>query len=147
MLSGLKKTPIFIYFTTQEFSYSLKCPRISAAPVVTRPPPSEYMAQQGETIIIECEAIGVPTPFIVWRLNWGHIGAPPRVSTKNEKVPDRSGGRRMVGLGTLTIRESRKEGEGAYTCEALNSRGSIFATPDVIVHVLRECSSTLLHSR
>ncbi len=51
----------------------------AASPTITRPPPPSHDAQQGETIRIECEAIGVPTPLIIWRLNWGHVGKPPRV--------------------------------------------------------------------
>ena len=57
-----------------------------ASPTVIRPPPSAREAQQGETITIECEAIGVPTPIIVWRLNWGHVGKPPRVSYSQYRV-------------------------------------------------------------
>ncbi len=52
----------------------------AASPTVIRPPPASREASAGATITIECEAIGVPTPIIVWRLNWGHIGKPPRVS-------------------------------------------------------------------
>ena len=98
-----------------------------APPTVTRPPPAERRAFEGSTITIECEAIGVPTPLIVWRLNWGHIGAPPRVTSTSER-----------GHGVLTIRQARKEDQGAYTCEAINNKGSIFAQPDTIVYVERE---------
>jgi len=40
---------------------------------VTRPPPGELTVREGETITIECTAIGVPAPLIVWRLNLGPI--------------------------------------------------------------------------
>ena len=100
------------------------------SPVVTRPPPGEYYAQQGEKMVIECEARGVPTPLIIWRLNWGHIGGPAdRVFYTNDN-----------GRGVLTISQVRKEDEGAYTCEALNSKGSIFAQPDTILIVNRKQS-------
>ena len=39
------------------------------------------------------------------------------------------------GRGTLTIRQAQPEDEGAYTCEAINNKGSIFAQPDTIVTV------------
>ena len=42
------------------------------------------------------------------------------------------------GKGTLTIRYARPEDAGAYTCEALNNRGSIFATPDALIIVRRK---------
>ena len=96
-------------------------------PAISRPPPSELRVVEGSTITIECEALGNPTPLIVWRLNWGHIGAPPRVTTSSE------GGR-----GVLTIRQASKQDQGAYTCEAINSKNSKFATPDTIVYVDRK---------
>ncbi len=39
------------------------------------------------------------------------------------------------GRGVLTIRNARAEDEGAYTCEALNNKGSIFAVPDAIITI------------
>lgn len=30
-------------------------------------------AARGSTVTFTCRAIGVPTPLITWRLNWGHI--------------------------------------------------------------------------
>jgi len=107
---------------------------ITAKPTATKFPPSEYMAQHGQTIIIECAAIGVPPPLIVWRLNWGHIGAAPRITTETERVSDGRGATTSHGI--LTIRKASKEDEGAYTCEALNTVGNIFVVPDTIVHVI-----------
>jgi len=100
----------------------------AAPPTVIRPPPATANLAEGETLVIECEAVGVPTPIIVWRLNWGHVGEPPRVSTTTDD-----------GQGKITIRNVRKEDEGAYTCEALNNKGSIFAQPDTILIVSRKC--------
>lgn len=45
--------------------------------------------QIGETMTITCQAVGVPTPQVVWRLNWGHI-------------PDKCSYTSVNGLGTLT---------------------------------------------
>ena len=42
------------------------------------------------------------------------------------------------GRGRLTITDARKEDAGAYTCEAINNKGSIFATPDTILYVERK---------
>ena len=96
-------------------------------PTVIQPPPPSRDVQQGETVVITCEAIGTPTPLIIWRLNWGHVGKPPRVSSTSEN-----------GRGVLTIRDAHALDEGAYTCEALNSKGTVFAQPDTIVTVRRE---------
>lgn len=38
---------------------------------------------------ISCTAVGVPTPEVVWRLNWGHL--PPKCTTQS-----------VNGVGTLT---------------------------------------------
>lgn len=43
----------------------------------------------GAIFEITCTALGVPTPEVVWRLNWGHI--PEKCTTKSEG-----------GVGTLT---------------------------------------------
>ena len=110
----------------QFFVVRLHC-IFAAPPTVIRPPPATANLAEGETLVIECEAIGVPTPIIVWRLNWGHVGEPPRVSTTTDD-----------GQGKITIRNVKKEDEGAYTCEALNNKGSIFAQPDTILIVSRK---------
>lgn len=102
------------------------------------------MVHQGGQLVIECEAVGIPPPLIVWRLNWGHIGQPPRVSSAYERL-DESPGQPTKGRGVLTIDSARKEDEGAYTCEALNSMGSLFVEPDTIVHVLRRLTAVWLN--
>ena len=86
-------------------------------------------------MIIICEAIGVPPPLIIWRLNWGHIGKPPRITSITDLIRD---GLRTVSHGEITIRQAKTEDEGAYTCEAINAKGTIFAVPDTIVHVIRK---------
>jgi basement membrane-specific heparan sulfate proteoglycan core protein len=96
------------------------------------------MVRQGETVVIECEAVGVPAPLIVWRLNWGHVGVQPRTTTSVETVDQwfgQPGASKSRGI--LTIHNARKEDEGAYTCEAINAKGSILAVPDTIVHIIR----------
>lgn len=106
-------------------------------------PPPEIEAHEGGRLVIECEAIGIPPPLIVWRLNWGHIGQPPRVSSTYERIDERPG-EPTRGRGVLTIESARKEDEGAYTCEALNSMGSILIEPDTIVRVLRKLTVVFL---
>ncbi len=41
----------------------------------------------------------------------------------------------LIFSGTLTITDARKEDAGAYSCEALNSKGRLFAIPDAILTV------------
>lgn len=45
----------------------------SAPPSVTSPPEESIQAARGATVTFTCQAVGVPTPIITWRLNWGHI--------------------------------------------------------------------------
>jgi len=42
------------------------------------------------------------------------------------------------GRGVLTVTDARYTDAGAYTCEAINNRGSIFAIPDALVIVTSE---------
>lgn len=95
-----------------------------APPVINLPPVSKIDVELGGSFTIICEAVGTPTPLIVWRLNWGNIPTGPRVFTSSN-----------AGRGNLTITDARVEDSGAYTCEAINTRGSIFATPDAIIIV------------
>ncbi|KAK7494115.1 hypothetical protein BaRGS_00014588, partial [Batillaria attramentaria] len=96
-------------------------------PVIVKPPTPEITVEINGTFTIYCEAVGVPTPLIVWRLNWGNIPSGDRVTVTS-----------VDGSGSLTIRYARPEDAGAYTCEALNNRGSIFATPDALIIVRRQ---------
>lgn len=76
----------------------------------------------GDIFIITCTAVGIPIPEVVWRLNWGHI--PEKCTTTS-----------VGGFGTLTCPDIQAEDQGAYSCEAINIRGSIIATPDAILVV------------
>ena len=48
-------------------------------PTITKPPVSEIEVEINGTFEISCQAIGTPTPLIVWRLNWGNIPSGDRV--------------------------------------------------------------------
>ncbi|XP_070207543.1 basement membrane-specific heparan sulfate proteoglycan core protein-like isoform X4 [Littorina saxatilis] len=98
-----------------------------SVPTIIKPPRPEIEVEINGTFTIYCEAVGVPTPLITWRLNWGNIPTGSRVTVTS-----------VDGRGTLTIRFARPEDAGAYTCEALNNRGSIFATPDALIIVRRQ---------
>ncbi|XP_054273123.1 basement membrane-specific heparan sulfate proteoglycan core protein-like isoform X4 [Macrosteles quadrilineatus] len=89
---------------------------------IQKPPPSMVVKQPGETFIITCTAVGVPTPEVVWRLNWGHIPSKCQTTSRD-------------GYGVLTCPNIQESDQGAYSCEALNNRGSTFAIPDTILVV------------
>uniref|UniRef100_A0A8D0XVY6 Basement membrane-specific heparan sulfate proteoglycan core protein n=1 Tax=Sus scrofa TaxID=9823 RepID=A0A8D0XVY6_PIG len=94
-------------------------------PQVVTPPQESIQASRGQTVTFTCVAIGVPTPIINWRLNWGHIPSHPRVTVTSE------GGR-----GTLIIRDVKEADQGAYTCEAMNARGMVFGIPDGVLELI-----------
>uniref|UniRef100_A0A7N6BSW4 Heparan sulfate proteoglycan 2 n=1 Tax=Anabas testudineus TaxID=64144 RepID=A0A7N6BSW4_ANATE len=91
-------------------------------PSVTSPPEESIQAARGTTVTFTCQAVGVPTPIITWRLNWGHIPASGRIYMTSEN-----------GRGTLTIRDVKEADQGAYTCEAINAKGLVFGIPDGVL--------------
>ncbi|XP_061650019.1 basement membrane-specific heparan sulfate proteoglycan core protein isoform X13 [Phyllopteryx taeniolatus] len=91
-------------------------------PSVTSPPEESIQASRGATVTFSCQAVGVPTPIITWRLNWGHIPISGRISMTSEN-----------GRGTLTIRDVKEADQGAYTCEAINAKGLVFGIPDGVL--------------
>ncbi|XP_073678802.1 basement membrane-specific heparan sulfate proteoglycan core protein-like [Garra rufa] len=93
-----------------------------APPTVTVPPEESITAARGDSVTFTCSAIGVPVPIITWRLNWGHIPANSRITMTSEN-----------GRGTLTIRDVKEGDQGAYTCEAINAKGLVFAIPDGVL--------------
>ncbi|XP_078729473.1 basement membrane-specific heparan sulfate proteoglycan core protein isoform X6 [Lampetra fluviatilis] len=93
-------------------------------PQVVMPPADMVMVSRGDSVTLTCEAVGVPTPLITWRLNWGHVPASSRVSMSSEN-----------GQGVLVLRDVKDSDQGAYTCEAINAKGMIFGIPDAVLVV------------
>ncbi|XP_026189282.1 basement membrane-specific heparan sulfate proteoglycan core protein isoform X3 [Mastacembelus armatus] len=91
-------------------------------PSVTSPPEESIQAARGSIVTFTCQAVGVPTPIITWRLNWGHIPVSGRISMTSEN-----------GRGTLNIRDVKEADQGAYTCEAINAKGLVFGIPDGVL--------------
>ncbi|XP_045130066.1 basement membrane-specific heparan sulfate proteoglycan core protein-like isoform X13 [Portunus trituberculatus] len=91
-------------------------------PEVKEPPPRNVMVRVGETFNISCRVEGVPTPIVIWRLNWGHVPAKCQMTSES-------------GYGVLVCPNAQPTDQGAYSCEAINGKGSVFATPDAIVVV------------
>ena len=44
-----------------------------APPIIVESPPPKVVVDVSYTFVINCTAMGIPTPEIVWRLNWGHV--------------------------------------------------------------------------
>ncbi|KAF8571644.1 hypothetical protein P879_03753, partial [Paragonimus westermani] len=76
-----------------------------------------YRIKPGETLVLECEALGVPPPMIIWRFNWGCL--PNESRARAEVLPSSRGCRGS--RSRLTITNFRGGDDGIYNCEALIS--------------------------
>ncbi|KAK6737082.1 hypothetical protein RB195_019650 [Necator americanus] len=94
-------------------------------PTVVEPPETNKQVAQGSTFQLTCKAVAVPEAYINWRLNWGPVCEPPRCIQTSEG-----------GYGTLTVNNAQAIDQGAYTCEAINVKGRVLATPDCIVRIV-----------
>uniref|UniRef100_W4VRB4 Putative heparan sulfate proteoglycan 2 n=1 Tax=Corethrella appendiculata TaxID=1370023 RepID=W4VRB4_9DIPT len=92
------------------------------APSVIQPPPPSLTLVAGCILNITCRATGVPTPLVVWRLNWGH-------------VPEKCHSVSTNGFGILTCGDIQPIDSGAYSCEIINTMGTHFVSPDTILIV------------
>ena len=70
-------------------SYCISVYLFTAPVYIQTPPPPMVLANIGDVFTITCTAIGVPTPEVVWRLNWGHL-------------PSKCSATSVGGVGTLT---------------------------------------------
>ena len=77
---------------------------ISAGPVIVISPPPAVLVDQSYTFIINCTAMGIPTPEVVWRLNWGHVPEKCRMTNQVQE------GNRAYG--ELTCTNAQKEDSG-----------------------------------
>lgn len=100
--------------------------RSKVPPKITEGPIRHLTVCRGGTFQLKCSAIGFPTPFINWRLNWGHVCSEPRCCMSQDEH----------GNGVLTVTEARHEDAGAYSCEAFSSNGREFAVPDAQVAIV-----------
>uniref|UniRef100_A0A915PNI4 Basement membrane-specific heparan sulfate proteoglycan core protein n=1 Tax=Setaria digitata TaxID=48799 RepID=A0A915PNI4_9BILA len=94
-------------------------------PTIVQPPETNKQVNAGGSFQLTCKAVAVPEPYINWRLNWGPVCDPPRCTQHSEG-----------GLGTLTVNNAQPLDQGAYTCEAINVKGRVLATPDCIVRIV-----------
>uniref|UniRef100_A0A158R3R0 Basement membrane proteoglycan n=1 Tax=Syphacia muris TaxID=451379 RepID=A0A158R3R0_9BILA len=99
-------------------------------PTVVEPPETSKQVEQGGTFKLTCRAVAVPDAYISWRLNWGPVCKPPRCIQSSER-----------GIGVLTVTNVQPADQGAYTCEAINVKGRVLATPDCIVRIVGVATS------
>ncbi|CAF3522929.1 unnamed protein product [Rotaria socialis] len=105
-------------------------------PTIVAPPQRRIEVNAGETLTIQCTARGSPAPYINWRLNWGHICGDGSDNGRCTMAQTLDSGDPTLVTGTLTVRNVNRNDGGAYSCEALNNQGFIFAIPDAIVNVI-----------
>ncbi|XP_066528482.1 uncharacterized protein [Hoplias malabaricus] len=94
---------------------------VQAAPYWSKQPQSHRYAP-GETVRLDCQAEGIPTPNITWRIN----GVP--IQETNEEP------RRRVSRGTLILNDVRYDDTAVYECEASNQHGTILI--NIYIHII-----------
>lgn len=105
-------------------------------PVVVAAPQRQIQVNVGQTLTIQCTARGSPAPYINWRLNWGHVCGDGSDNGRCTMAQSLDPSDPSLVTGTLTVRNVNLADAGAYSCEALNNQGFIFAIPDAIVEVI-----------
>ncbi|KAA0707341.1 Neural cell adhesion molecule L1.1 [Triplophysa tibetana] len=96
---------------------------VEAAPYWTKKP-EDHLYTRGETIKLDCQAEGIPTPNITWRIN----GDPYTGTDLDQRV--------RVSSGSLIVDNAQYNHTGVYQCEATNKHGHILINTHVHVVVL-----------
>ncbi|KAK2886193.1 hypothetical protein Q8A67_017030 [Cirrhinus molitorella] len=121
---------------------------VEAAPYWTKWP-EDYLYAPGETVRLDCQAEGIPTPNVTWSIN-----GVPIAGTDLEP-------RRHVSSGTLILTNVQYSDTAVYQCEATNKHGNILVntrvhvvelppqilTADGIVYKATEGQTVLLQCR
>ena len=107
-----------------------------AKPTVVAAPQRQIQINVGQTLTIQCTARGSPAPYINWRLNWGHVCGDGSDNGRCQMAQSIDASDPSLVTGILTVRNVNAADGGAYSCEALNNQGFIFAIPDAIVNVI-----------
>ncbi|XP_074500502.1 neural cell adhesion molecule L1.2 isoform X1 [Sebastes fasciatus] len=94
---------------------------VEAAPYWIKEPPSQLYAP-GETVRLDCQADGIPSPTISWTIN-----GIPLSETDND--PRRS----LTASGSLILRDVNFGDTAIYQCQASNKHGNILTNTNVYV--------------
>ncbi|XP_066526587.1 neural cell adhesion molecule L1.1 [Hoplias malabaricus] len=94
---------------------------VQAAPYWSKQPQNHRYAP-GETVRLDCQAEGIPTPNITWRIN----GVPIQ---ETDEEP-----RRSVSRGTLILTNVRYDDTAVYQCEASNQHGTSLI--NIYIHII-----------
>ncbi|XP_069474491.1 immunoglobulin superfamily member 10 [Ambystoma mexicanum] len=90
---------------------------IAYAPKITNRPPQSMRTRAGAAVQLNCVAIGIPKPEILWEL-------PDRSTLSTASKGRPSGSELLHPQGTLVIQNPRISDSGTYRCTAKNSLGS-----------------------
>ncbi|XP_051517191.1 neural cell adhesion molecule L1.1-like [Myxocyprinus asiaticus] len=93
---------------------------VEAAPYWTKRP-EDHLYAPGETVRLDCQAEGIPTPNVTWSIN----GVP---ITGTDQDP-----RRRVSSGSLILTDVQYSDTAVYQCEATNKHGNILINTHVHV--------------
>ncbi|KAM9342050.1 neural cell adhesion molecule L1.2 [Pholidichthys leucotaenia] len=94
---------------------------VEAAPYWTKEPVSQLYAP-GETVRLDCQANGIPSPIISWTIN----GIP---LSKTDEDPRRS----LTASGSLILEDVSFGDTAIYQCQASNKHGTILTNTNVYV--------------
>lgn len=94
---------------------------VEAAPYWVKEPLSQLYAP-GETVKLDCQADGIPTPTISWTLNGTPLSA-----------IDRDPRRSVSASGSLTLKDVNFGDTAIYQCRASNKHGTILTNTNVYV--------------
>ncbi|KAF7662334.1 hypothetical protein LDENG_00239680 [Lucifuga dentata] len=95
---------------------------VEAAPYWTKEPVSQLYAQ-GETVRLDCQAEGIPSPTISWTINGAPLPAAPHQDPRHTLEPS----------GSLILRDVRFEDTAIYQCHASNKHGTLITNTNVYV--------------
>ncbi|XP_053704859.1 neural cell adhesion molecule L1.2 isoform X1 [Synchiropus splendidus] len=96
---------------------------VEAAPYWTKEPKSQLYAP-GETVRLDCQADGIPTPVISWTIN----GVPLSSTAKEPR-------RTLTSGGSLILNDVNYGDTAVFQCRASNRHGAIVT--NAVVHVIK----------
>ncbi|KAK3918578.1 Peroxidasin, partial [Frankliniella fusca] len=90
-------------------------------------PPRDWQAAPGDTVTLDCRAVGAPPPVVSWTLNGTPVAHSPRSLIATD--------------GTLVLTGLRADEAGEYRCTASNTLGTASAAASVVINVAPRIST------